>query len=212
MLRLISGGVILVTGIALSVISLEFSSSAFIQLISALVLIASGLCLAFLERVLTIEANEAAIREEWLLAGFSLRRRMTDVKRADQIRICSRQEPIISDAGLVYVADRTYPVLVCDGNKTLVRITGCDSPSEGAKKQFWDISLPSPAFFLSFSQHAAAICSKALNLPLNDGPGNRTYQPGQIPQGWLDPAHVKAVLSWRRYALPDSESGRPGKK
>lgn len=211
MLRLISGGIVLTTGIAMAAISLEFSSSALMRLVTALGLIAAGLSLAFLERVLTLNTNEAAIREEWLLAGISLRHRTMDVTGADQVRICSLQEPFSNDAGLAYVADRSYPVLVCAANETLARITGKDTNQVG-KKQIWEFSFPSPAFFLSFSQHAAAVCARALNLPLDYGPGNILYQPGQIPWEWLDPAHVKAVLSWRRYALSEPKPGRTEKK
>lgn len=210
-LRLISGGIVLVTGIGLAAISLEFSSNALIRFGTALGLIAAGLGLAFLERVLTLDADKPSIREEWLLAGIPLHRRAIDLKRADRVRICSRQEPVISDAGLIYVADRTYPVLVCAGNETLARITGED-PNRVREKRIWEFSFPSPAFFLSFSQHAAAVCARALNLPLDDTPGNMLYQPGQIPREWLDSAHVKAVLSWRRYGRSEPKPGRAEKK
>ena len=99
------------------------------------------------------------------------------------------------------MADRSYPVIVCAGDEPLVVVTGRDiSGSQNSRK--WDISLPSPAFFPSFSRYAAAQLAKALELPLDYRPEGMLYSPDLIPEVWLNQKNVRAGLSWRRYICP----------
>jgi hypothetical protein len=145
-----------------------------------------------------LDAAKREMRTEWRIAGFVISSPVYNVRLADRVVVSIKQEPFVMDAETIFVADRSYPVLICTGDETIVKVIGWNTDKTKSGFTF-DISLPSSAFFISFSRHVAAKLAKALNLPLEYQPDKETYSAGEIPREWLDPKSVRAVLTWRRY-------------
>lgn len=201
LLRLAVGAALIATGSLVVLTRTDAFPGFLIQLTMAGMIFIIGICLAFLERVVVVDKIKPQILVEWSLPGLILHRVIHDISRADRILVMARQEPFVEDSGIVFVADRSYPVLVCAGDEPLVVVTGRDiSGSQNRRK--WDISLPSPAFFPSFSRYVAAQLANALELPLDYRPEGMLYLPDLIPDEWLNQKNVRADLSWRRYNRP----------
>ncbi len=198
LLRLTVGAAFIATGSLLVLTQTDAFPGSLIQLAMAGMILLIGICLAFLERVVVVDRIKPEIRVEWSLSGLILHRIIHDISRADRILIMARQEPVVEDSGIVFVADRSYPVIVCAGDEPLVVVTGRDICRSQDRRK-WDISLPSPAFFPSFSRYAAAQLAKVLELPLDYRPEGMLYLPDLIPDEWLNQKNVRADLSWCRY-------------
>lgn len=169
-----------------------------IPVLTGVVFTLCGGFLAFVERVVSVFPATSMARVSWRLAGLAVTRRDVDLTGADRIVLGRQKEVVIPEPGLVFVADTSYPVTVNRGREALLYVTG-----RSGQRQVWgvpvQVSLPSPAFFASFSQYAAALVATRLHLPLEHHPQERTLQPEDIPTDWLDPDTVRTVLTWRRY-------------
>jgi hypothetical protein len=196
-LRTIVGILFLATAGLLILFGSAPAAAIFSIAVSCLLFLA-GICILLVERRVVAVKERMEILVLHTVAGFAVSRVVHDISRADRILLATRREPVVDGVGVMYVADTTYPVLICAGDEILVRVTGWDVHRLN-KKRSWDFSLPSPAFFLSYSKHAAAKLARALDLPLEYQQDALTYPPGQVPPEWLEEKTVQANLSWRRY-------------
>jgi hypothetical protein len=198
LVRLISGLAFIFVGIFLTTTIMEPLSDFSLLHIFAGILIITGICIAFLQRVVLLDTANREMRIEWRIAGYVISSTVYTISAADRVVVSIRQEAFVPDAETVFVADRSYPVLLCAGNETIVRVIGWKTDKTKSGFTF-DISLPSSAFFISFSRHVAARLAKALNLPLEYQPDKKNYSVSEIPPEWLDPKSVRIILTWRRY-------------
>ncbi len=174
------------------------SLSGWIHLILSAGLLISGIGLAFLEKIVIPDRQTSQLFIEWTLGGFAvLHRKKYQMSEADRVVIAQRQEPFVQSAETVFVADRSFPVLLCAGNTILVTVIGMNMADQ-APNRFWQISLPTSAFFHSYARYVGAHLATELCLPLEDRSSDTIYSPDQIPGDWLDPGQISARLTWRR--------------
>ena len=164
-------------------------------LLIAALLAGVGLCGGFLERVVLVNAERRELRVVWRLAGIALHTVVRDVRRAEQVVIATRKEPMIEP--VTYAADTSFPVLLRAGEGDILRVIGWGQ-AKSTGRFTWETSLYSPAFFLSHSRYVAAQLARALRLPLFCETDGSSYPPEAIPSAWLDPKNVAAKLAWRR--------------
>jgi len=199
-IRVTLGSAGLIIGLCLAIIAVEADRPDLPAMAGSMFLLLAGGCGALLEKVVRLEPAQGRARVEWLLAGRVINRKEYDTSRIDRVVVPVQQEAFVPEPGTIWVADRSFPVLLCHGSETIFLAFGWDyGTKKGDNDRRSGISLPSPAFFPSFVKHAAAVLARSLVVPLHYEPEKLIYAPDQIPAQWLDPAGVRARMAWRRY-------------
>lgn len=197
-IRVTLGSAGLIIGLCLAIIAVEAGRPDLPAVAGSLFLLVAGGGAALLEKRVRIEPERRLACVEWLLAGLVINRKNYDTSRIDRVVVPVQQEAFVPEPGTVWVADRSFPVLLCHGSETVFLAFGWDYGTRGGDRRF-GISLPSPAFFPTFAKHAAAVLARTIAVPLHYEPEKLIYAPDQIPALWLDPAGVRACMAWRRY-------------